>query len=132
MLHLQVGAATDLPYDEGAFQLVIQLTCLSSIVDEEVRLAVAREMRRVARGGAILSFDIRPRKFLPRHPERTPTAPLDERELVRLFGTPVVLRTDALAFGFAQRTGRWPLLAHGLAALPVLRSHLLGVWRPLD
>ena len=48
-LHLEVGSATELPYADGAFDLVTQFTCLSSILDDEVRLAVAREMRRVRR-----------------------------------------------------------------------------------
>ena len=45
---LRVGSATELPYADGEFDLVTQFTCLSSILDDEVRLAAAREMRRVA------------------------------------------------------------------------------------
>ena len=58
-LQLQVGSATELPYADGEFDLVTQFTCLSSILDDDVRLAVAREMRRVAAGGWVLSFDMR-------------------------------------------------------------------------
>jgi SAM-dependent methyltransferase len=53
-LHLQVGNAAELPFGDGAFDLVTQFTCLSSILDADVRAAAAREMRRVARrGGAV-------------------------------------------------------------------------------
>ena len=130
-LELKVGSATELPYADGAFDLVTQFTCLSSIADEEVRLAVGREMRRVARGGSILSFDIRRRRLLPELAGTTQTVPLDERDLVRLFGVPVVLRSSALDFGLAQRAGGHPLVASALAAVPLLRSHLLGVWGSL-
>src|SRR3954447_6960726 len=40
-LKLRVGSATDLPYADEAFDVVTQFTCLSSILDGEVRLAVA-------------------------------------------------------------------------------------------
>jgi SAM-dependent methyltransferase len=131
-LHLRAGTATELPYADGEFGLVTQFTCLSSILDDEVRLAVAREMRRVAAGGWVLSFDMRGlrRPGSRRKPAPdTPTVPIDEAELRRLFGKPVLLRKAALAFELAQLTGRYTLLASALAALPPVRSHLLGLWR---
>ncbi len=74
-LQLQVGSATELPFADGEFDLVTQFTCLSSILDDEVRLAVAREMRRVAAGGWVLSFDMRGlrRPARGRSPERRPS-----------------------------------------------------------
>ena len=131
-LHLRSGSATELPYADGEFALVTQFTCLSSILDDEVRLAVAREMRRVAAGGWVLSFDMRGlrRPGSRRKPAPdTPTVPIDEAELRRLFGEPVLLRKAALAFELAQLTGRYTLLTSALAALPPIRSHLLGLWR---
>jgi hypothetical protein len=59
----------------------------------------------------------------------TPTVPIDEAELRRLFGDQTLLRKAALAFELAQLTGRHVSLASALAALPPLRSHLLGLWR---
>ena len=131
-LHLEVGSATELPYADGAFDLVTQFTCLSSILDNEVRLAVAREMRRVAVGGWVLSFDMRGLRRPGSGSKRgadTPTVPIDEAELRRLFGEPALLRKAALAFELSQVAGRHPLLATALGALPPLRSHLLGLWR---
>jgi SAM-dependent methyltransferase len=133
-LKLRVGSATELPYADGEFDLVTQFTCLSSILDDDVRLAAAREMRRVAAGGWVLSFDVRglrlrpPALRRPKPPRPTPTIALDRRELTRLFGEPAILRREALAFELAQLAGRRPLLSAALAALPRLRSHLLGVW----
>ena len=131
-LQLHVGSATELPFADGEFDLVTQFTCLSSILDDEVRLTVAREMRRVAVGGWVLSFDMRGlRRPGSRHEmgKGTPTVPIDEGELRRLFGKPTLLRRAGLAFELAQLTGGHTLLSTALASLPPLRSHLLGVWR---
>ena len=49
-LQLHIGSATELPFEDGEFDLVTQFTCLSSILDDDVRLAAAREMQRVAGG----------------------------------------------------------------------------------
>lgn len=131
-LHLQVGSATELPYADAEFDLVTQFTCLSSILDDAVRLAVAREMRRVAAGGWVLSFDMRGLRrpgSRRKPPADTPTVPIDEAELRRLFGEPALLRKTALAFELAQFAGRHTLLATALGAVPPLRSHLLGLWQ---
>jgi hypothetical protein len=100
------------------------------ILDEDVRLAVAQEMQRVARGW-VLSFDMRgmvPSRF--RRSERsTSIEPLNEPELRRLFGTPVLLRRAALPIELAQRTSRSSTLTSMLASISFLQSHFLGVWR---
>jgi SAM-dependent methyltransferase len=133
-LKLRVGSATALPYADGAFDLVTQFTCLSSIVDDDVRLAASRELRRVARGGWVLSFDMRRRRLRPRmlrQPvdlDSTQTVALDRRELKRLFGAPGLLRPVSLTFGLAQLTGRHPLVGMALGTAPLLRSHFLGLW----
>ena len=131
-LHLAAGSATALPYDDGAFDLVTQFGCLSSILDADVRRAVAREMRRASRGW-ILSFDMRglrlPSVRRSRAGSGTPTVGLDEEELRRLFGQPTLLRRTALPFELAERLRRFPLLTSALASLPPVRSHLLGLWR---
>ena len=60
-LELQVGNAAELPFADGEFDLVTQFTCLSSILDDDVRLAAAQEMRRVARRRGPLVRPTRPR-----------------------------------------------------------------------
>jgi ubiquinone/menaquinone biosynthesis C-methylase UbiE len=49
-VRFHMGSATELPFEEGEFDLVAQFTCLSSILDPHVRLVAAREMKRAARG----------------------------------------------------------------------------------
>ena len=128
-LELRVGSATELPFTDGEFDLVTQLTCLSSILDDDVRLAAAREMQRVA-GGWVLSFDMRGLRLRGRRSEgATPTVGLDEDELRRLFGEPALLRRVLAPFEVAQLAGRHDLLARAFAALRPLRSHYIGLWR---
>jgi SAM-dependent methyltransferase len=134
-LKLRVGSATELPYADGSFDVVTQFTCLSSILDHDVRLVIAREMQRVAAGGWVLSFDMRG-LWLSRLARRrssgddsTPTVALDGHELSRLFGEPAVLRPETLTFGLAELSGSHPVIGVALGALPPLRSHLLGLWR---
>jgi len=129
-LRFHVGSATELPFREDDFDLVSQFTCLSSILDDDVRLAVAREMRRVSRRW-ILSFDMRGMELpaFRRRESTTPTIGVDERELRRLFGEPTLMRRVALPFEVAQMLGRFSVVVSGLAALPPLRSHIVGLWR---
>ena len=134
-LELGVGTATELPYADGEFDLVTQFTCLSSILDDDVRLAVASEMRRVASGGWVLSFDMRGLWLgllahrRARGIDSTRTVALDRPELICLFGEPAVLRRETLTFGLAEPTGRHPLIGTTLGSLSFLRSHLVGVWK---
>jgi SAM-dependent methyltransferase len=122
-----VGSATELPFEDGSFDLVTQFTCLSSIVDDATRAAAARELLRVAGpDGRALSFDMR-RGSRPGS-AGTPTIGLDEDALRSLFGEPRLLRRVALRFDLAQIAGRHALLAQTLALARPLRSHVLGLW----
>src|SRR4029077_2848796 len=48
-----------LPWGDESFTLVTQFTCLSSVLDAELRADIAAEMWRVlAPGGVVLSFDM--------------------------------------------------------------------------
>lgn len=129
-VHFHVGSATEVPFDDGEFDLVTQFTCLSSILDDDVRSKVAQEMKRVSRGW-VLSFDMRGLELpaLRRKREGTPTLGIDEHELRRLFGEPTLVRRVAVPFEIAQALGRFSAAIAGLAALPPLRSHIVGLWR---
>jgi SAM-dependent methyltransferase len=123
----RVGSATELPFEDGSFDVVTQFTCLSSIVDDATRATAAREMLRVAgREGRVLSLDMR-RGSRPGS-AGTQTVGLDEDALRSLFGAPRLLRRAALRFDLAQIAGRHALLAQMLALARPLRSHVLGLW----
>ncbi len=58
--HLPITAAsgTDLPYPDRSFDLAVQFTVFSSILDQAICYTVAKEIRRVLKpGGAILWYD---------------------------------------------------------------------------
>jgi SAM-dependent methyltransferase len=75
-LELLTGDASKLPWEDESFDLVTQFTCLSSVLDVELRADIASEMWRVlAPGGLMLSFDMR----VPPWPIRT------LRTLVKLY-----------------------------------------------
>lgn len=144
-LTLTSGSATELPYEADSFDLVTQFTCLSSVLDGDVRARIAGEMWRVTRrSGTVLSFDMRP---LPspfrqvwatltrrRRPQdaapTTPVVPLSARELRRLFpGNPAIERPLVLHPELTALLGSRRLLVQGLGAVPLLRTHLLAVFR---
>jgi SAM-dependent methyltransferase len=124
-LDFRVGSATELPFERGEVDLATQFTCLSSILDDDVRAQAAAEMLRVAAGGWVLSFDLRSGA----RGGGTPSVGLGPVELQRLFGAAVLLRRVTPRFPLAQVAGRHDLLARALGALPPLRSHYLGLWR---
>jgi SAM-dependent methyltransferase len=139
-LDVRAGSATELPFEDGSFDLVNQFTVLSSVLDPDVRAAIAGEMRRVARpGGVLLSYDLRPSPRVLAAARRriggapadaaTPTVALDEQELRRLFGVCERLRSVQLNLDLAELVGARPPVVRALRALPPLRSHLLGTFR---
>ena len=145
-LQVRQGSATALPYGDESFDLVTQFTCLSSVLDAQVRARIATEMWRVLRpGGAVLSFDLRPpslplralvarNRWRARRPARartgasTPVQPLPATELERLFPeVRIVSRSLILHPALAALTRGRPLPSQLLATLPPLRSHLIAV-----
>ncbi len=142
-LELVQGNAAELPFPDARFDVVTQFTCLSSVLDADVRAAIATEMWRVLRpGGAVVSYDMRPawaplgalgrllRERGGGAQHWTPVTTIGADELRRLFPDGVMtLRSVTLnaALPAGVRRRRW--LALTLQVLPVLRSHHLAVVR---
>jgi dTDP-glucose 4,6-dehydratase len=122
---LRVGDATEMPWEDGAFDLVIASTVFTSILDERVRRLLAREIARVlAPQGVLLCYD-----FAVNNPRNRNTRRLGRRELRVLFPELTgQIRSIALAAPLARwATGRSWVLATLLEAIPVLRTHLMAV-----
>jgi SAM-dependent methyltransferase len=125
---LREGDAARLPWNDGSFDLVLQSTVFSSILDRNVQAAVAREMRRVlAPGGLILSYDLavgNPRNLRVRG-VRSP-------RLAELFpGCEIHARRVTLAPPIARRLApRAWLAAEVLEATRVLSTHLVALIIP--
>jgi ubiquinone/menaquinone biosynthesis C-methylase UbiE len=81
MSDLRVGDAAKLPWPDNTFQLVIASTIFTSILDPEVRGAIAGEIARVlSPKGALLWYDFRVNN--PRNPH---VRKVNRRELRSLF-----------------------------------------------
>lgn len=125
---LREGDAAGLPYPDSAFDLVFQLTVVSTVLDPDCRAAIAREMCRVLRpGGAIIWYDL-----CVGSPGNHGVRPIGRAELRALFpGASVEATRVTLMPPLARLTARrsW-LLAELMSALPFLRTHLLAAIRP--
>lgn len=60
-LRLLIGDGAHLPLASSSFTIVLQLTCLSSVLDMDTRRRIASEIWRILKpGGIFISFDMRP------------------------------------------------------------------------
>ena len=141
-LELVQGNAAELPFPDARFDVVTQFTCLSSVLDADVRAAIGAEMWRVLRpGGAIVSYDMRPtwaplgalgrllRERGGGGQHWTPVTAIGADELRRLFPGAMTLRSVTLNAALPADLRRRRGLALALQALPVLRSHHFAVVR---
>lgn len=116
-----------LPFPDLAFDVVSQLTVLSSIPDDPMQEAVAREMLRVTRpDGLILSYDF----WL--NPINPATRGVRVSRLRRLFpGCRFDVHRITLAPPIARRLAPVsPLLCRVLEGLKLLNTHRLVLIRP--
>lgn len=124
---IRAGDASSLPWAGASFDVVLQSTVFSSILDPGMRRAVASEMLRVlAPGGAILWYD-----FFVDNPSNPHVRGVRRREIEVLFpGCRVALRRTTLAPPLARRIVpvSWKLAAL-LESLRVLDTHYMGVIR---
>ena len=117
---LTVADGGALPYPPASFDLVLQFTVFTSVLDDALRRRIAQEMWRVLRpGGAVLSYDFR---VQGRNPAVRAIHP---RELRGLFPEGrFTHRRVTLAPPIARRLARWSWLACELLhAIPWLRTH---------
>jgi SAM-dependent methyltransferase len=124
---LECADATDLPYESGTFRLILLFTVTSSILDRGVASRLAAEVRRLLmNGGGVLWYDMRVGN--PRNPN---VRGVNRNEIEALFPdySIATLRSITLLPPMARQVGRFvPWLYRPLAALPILRSHLIGLF----
>jgi SAM-dependent methyltransferase len=126
-VHVECCSATSLPFAESSFDLVLQATMFSSILEPTVRRAVAAEMLRVAApDGAILWYDLR-----VNNPWNSDVRGIGRSEVTELFPG---CRIDLRPISLAPPLARWiaprshPLWLV-LASVPWFCTHYLGVIR---
>jgi ubiquinone/menaquinone biosynthesis C-methylase UbiE len=118
-----------LPYPSARFDLVLQFTVFTSVLDESLRRRMAQEMWRVLRpGGAVLWYDFR---IQGRNPAVRAIPP---REVRALFPQGEHTgRRVTLAPPISRRLARWSWLGcELLALLPWLRTHDLILIRKTE
>jgi ubiquinone/menaquinone biosynthesis C-methylase UbiE len=124
---IRTGNATELPWPDAAFDLVAQSMMFSSILDDGMRAAVAREMVRVlAARGIVLWYDF----FVdnPRNPHMRGVA---KREVARLFpGFRLYARRVTLMPPLARRLlPRWRFVAGMLESIRLLNTAFVIILR---
>jgi len=124
MARIETGSAHEMPFPDSSLDIVSQFVVFSSVVDPQVRRAIAAEMLRVLRpGGLTLWWDIR--KVRP-----TPDiVPIPMSEIRALFpGCSVRARSTTLGWKAVRIVApRSRAAAHLLQRLPFLCSHLAAV-----
>ncbi|HYM84899.1 MAG TPA: class I SAM-dependent methyltransferase, partial [Candidatus Dormibacteraeota bacterium] len=124
---LRCGSAHELPYPNGRFDIVAQLTLFSSVVDPALQDAIAAEMLRVVRpGGAILWYDA------DRSRSRPDFVPIPPRRLATLFpGCEIAQRPVTLRWGLIYRLVPLSRFASLIAqSIPICCSHRAAIIRP--
>lgn len=119
------GNAANVAVERKSYDIVLQSMVLTSVLDSNVRQAVANSMMAaVASGGLILWYDYHVNN--PRNPD---VRGVRRAEIRALFpGCRIELRRVTLAAPLARRVLPWsPILHEALHAVPFLRTHYLGV-----
>jgi len=122
--------AANLGFPDGSFDIVLQSTVFTSILDPAMRQAVANEMLRVLKpGGSILWFDYHINN--PRNPD---VRAVKRRELISLFpDCSIVLRHVTLAPPISRFVARYSWLACCiLSEIPFLSTHYAALIRKRD
>lgn len=121
---IRSGSAEALPWQDDSFDLALQFTLISSVLDHSARRRIAAETMRILRpGGALLYYD-----FIW-NPANRDTRGLRLADLHSLYpGCTVDARRTTLAPPVTRVLARWSLAAcRALEALPFLRSHYLAL-----
>jgi ubiquinone/menaquinone biosynthesis C-methylase UbiE len=121
---LRIGDATKLPWDAGNFNFVVASTVFSSILNEDVCVKIAEEIKRVLPpGGVLIWYDLAVNN--PRNPD---VRGIPKKHLAKLFPEfEINTKSVTLAPPLARFiTPKSFAAASILCSLPFLRTHLLG------
>jgi ubiquinone/menaquinone biosynthesis C-methylase UbiE len=124
-LQLQQSNAEQLCFRDASMDLVLLFTVVSSILDDAMAQRLAGEVCRVLKpGGAVLWYDLRYDN--PRNPN---IRKVTRAMLQRLFPTfTLSLKSVTVAPPIARRLAiTTPIMYSALAALPLVRTHYIGL-----
>jgi len=124
---IQKGNAADLQISDQSFDLVLQSTVFTSVLDSNTKKRIASEMLRVLkRNGLILWYD-----YHMNNPKNSDVRGVKIREIRRLFpDCDIRLQRITLAPPIARLLAPYSwLLCYFLSRIPWLCSHYIGVIR---
>ncbi len=127
-VEIQCGSAAKLAFPDATFDLVLQSTVFTSILDSDMKHGIASEMARVVKKeGLILWYD-----YHVNNPWNPDVRGVKKKEINTFFPYwRVDLRRTTLAPPLARWVARrsW-LLAYLLERIPLLCTHYIGAIRP--
>lgn len=123
--HLHSGTASSIQYPDQFFDIVLQATVMSSILQPSLREQIAGEMLRVVKKrGVIIWYD-----FFMNNPNNKQVRGITKQEIKKLFpGCRIILKRTTLA----PPLGRWvapysDFLGILFESLPFLCTHYIGI-----
>ena len=122
--NLAQGSATDVAFSDRSFDLVLQFTVFSSILQPEMKQQVACEMLRVLKpSGYVIWYD-----FYLNNPSNKDVRGVGKKEIRSLFPDCLYsFHRITLAAPLSRALGRrLPFLYHALATTKVLSTHYLA------
>lgn len=126
---IQQGNAVDLQFPDGIFDVVLQSTVFTSVLDTVTKRQMAAEMCRVLkRSGLILWYD-----YHMNNPKNADVRGVKLSEIRALFpNCDIRVQRITLAPPIARRVAPYSwLLCYLLSKIPWLCSHYVGVIRPI-
>lgn len=126
-IDFRCGDAEELPYEDESFDIVMQFTVFTSILDEKMKRRIASEMLRVLKpDGIILWYD-----YFISKPTNPDTRGVRRREIEGLFPNCTFdFSKVTLALPIARIIAPWLfLLCYLLEKLRIFNTHYIGIIR---
>jgi SAM-dependent methyltransferase len=117
------GNALEISIEDHSFDIIVQSTVFSSILDDDFRIKLAAQMMKKLRpGGAILWYD-----FVVNNPKNQDVRGVPMRDVKNMFpGCTFQIKRLTLAPPLARRLGALTAIAYPiLGCVPFLKTHIL-------
>jgi len=126
-VHISLGDATNLPFRNSSFDVILQSTVFTSVLDFTIKQKIANEMIRLVKpNGLILWYD-----FHINNPSNSDVRGVSKKEIQKLFPScRINLSRITLAPPIVRRLAPYSWLACSiLERFKILNTHYLGVIR---